>query len=86
MNQSDLRNLLTQLHTRLGSAPSVDADDRRLLITLLGDIEKVLAQSPAGAQTDTSGIESLALKFEADHPALADGLRRLADTLAKAGI
>ena len=31
MSQSDLRNLLTQLHARLGNAQSLDADDRRLL-------------------------------------------------------
>jgi hypothetical protein len=86
MNQSDLRTLLKQLHARLGSAPSLDAGDRRLLITLLGDIENVLAQSPVAKPPDTSGLESLAVKFEADHPALAESLRRVADTLAKAGI
>jgi len=86
MNDSELRNLLTQLHARLGSAQSLDADDKDLLVTVLGDIEKVLAKSPVATQPDTSGLESLAVKFEADHPALADGLRRLADTLGKAGI
>jgi len=85
MSDSDLRNLLTQLHTRLGSSHSLDADDRRLLMTLLGDIEGVLAKG-SSAPADTSGLESLAVKFEADHPALAEGLRGLADTLAKAGI
>jgi hypothetical protein len=85
MTDSDLRNLLTQLHARLGSSQSLDAEDRRLLITLLGDIEGVLGQGASG-QADTSTLESLAVKFEADHPALAEGLRRLADTLAKAGI
>lgn len=85
MTDSDLRNLLTQLHARLGSSQSLDAEDRRLLITILGDIDKVLSSS-AGASPDTSGLESLAVKFEADHPALAEGIRRLADTLAKAGI
>jgi hypothetical protein len=91
MNPSELRNLLNQLHERLGSAPSLDAEDRRMLITLLGDIEGVLskgqgASASASGSADAPGIESLAVKFEADHPALADGLRRLADTLAKAGI
>jgi hypothetical protein len=85
MTDSDLRNLLTQLHARLGSSQSLDAEDRRLLVTLLGDIEGVLAEGSSNP-ADTSGLESLAVKFEADHPALADGLRRLADTLAKAGI
>jgi hypothetical protein len=85
MTDSDLRHLLTQLHARLGNSQSLDAEDRRLLQALLGDIEKALAPG-ASAPADTAGIESLAVKFEADHPALAEGLRRVADTLAKAGI
>jgi hypothetical protein len=86
MNENELRNLLTQLHDRLGNARSLDADDKRLLVTVLGDIEQVLAKSPPARSPDTSGMESLAVKFEADHPALAETLRRVADTLAKAGI
>jgi len=86
MNDNELRNLLTQLHARLGSAQSLDADDKRLLITVLGDIQNALTKSPDAAPPDAYGLESLAVKFEADHPALADGLRRLADTLGKAGI
>lgn len=85
MTDSDLRNLLTQLHARLGSSQSVDAEDRKLLVTLLGDIDKVLSNDQASTP-DTSRLESLAVKFETDHPALAEGIRRLADTLAKAGI
>lgn len=86
MNESNLRILLTQLHTRLGSAQSLDADDRRLLGTVLQDIEKILAKSEAAPPPSASGLESLAVKFEADHPALAETLRRLVDALAKAGI
>ena len=75
MSDSELRSLLTQLHARLGSSRSLDAEDRRLLATLLSDIEGVLAKSSPGP-ADTSGLESLAVKFEADHPALAQALRR----------
>jgi hypothetical protein len=86
MNESDLRSLLTQLHDRLGSSEPLDAEDRSLLLTVLGDIEKVLAKDEVATPPDTSSIESLAVKFEADHPVLAESLRRVADTLAKAGI
>jgi hypothetical protein len=86
MNDSELRNLLTQLHARLQGAPTLNADDRDLLVTVLRDIDQVLANRPAGEPPDRSGLESLAVKFEAEHPSLAEGLRRLADTLAKAGI
>jgi hypothetical protein len=86
MEERDLRNLLTQLHARLGSAESLDADDRQLLATVLRDIEAVLAKSGTAQPPSTSGLESLAVKFEADHPALAESLRQLVDGLAKAGI
>jgi len=86
MNETDLRNLVTQLHARLGSAQSLDAEDRRLLSTVLSDIEKVLTTSDPARPASASGLEGLAVKFEADHPALAETLRRLVDALAKAGI
>jgi hypothetical protein len=86
MSQSDLRNLLTQLHARLGNAQSLDADDRRLLTTVLADIEHALEKGTGTRPAPGGGLESLAVKFEADHPALAETLRRVADTLAKAGI
>ena len=86
MNESDLRNLLTQLHARLGSAQSLSEEDRRLLGTVLSDIEKVLTASDSARPPSASGLEGLAVKFEADHPALAETLRRLVDALAKAGI
>jgi hypothetical protein len=86
MNDQELQSLLTQLHARLGSAKSVDAEDRRLLATVLGDIEKVLTKDDSVPPPNASGLESLAVKFEADHPAVAETLRRLVDALAKAGI
>jgi ABC-type transporter Mla subunit MlaD len=86
MSQQDLRELLTQLHARLGSARSLDADERQSLRTVLHDIEKVLAQSDASAAPAKPRLEALAVKFEADHPALADSIRQLADLLGKVGI
>jgi Domain of unknown function (DUF4404) len=86
MSENDLRNLVTQLHSRLGSSQSLDAEDRRLLGDALHDIEKALASSDAARPPSASGLEGLAVKFEADHPALAESLRRLADALGKAGI
>ena len=37
-------------------------------------------------ETSTSRLEVLAVRFEADHPALAASLRRLVDLLAEVGI
>jgi predicted component of type VI protein secretion system len=86
MEPDDLRGLLTQLHARLASGVALSGDDRQLLATVLGDIEKALSTTPGAVAPDTSGLESLAVKFEADHPALAGTLRRVVDTLGKAGI
>ena len=86
MTESDLRNLLSQLHVRLGGAKALDDEDRRLLSTVLNDIEKLLAEGQDSSSSDKSGIESLAVRFEADHPALAESLRRVADALGKAGV
>ena len=87
MNQADLRELLAQLHARLGSATSLDPEGRKLLVTVRGDIERALARSDAATVAPSKpGLEALAVKFEADHPALADSLRQLVDLLGKAGI
>ncbi len=86
MSQSDLRNLLTQLHSRLENAPAVDAEDRQLLATVLADIEHALEKGAAAPPTAGEGLESLAVRFEADHPALAGTLRSVVDSLGKAGI
>jgi hypothetical protein len=86
MNDNELRDLLTQLHSRLASGTALSADDRRLLATVLGDIERALAIPTGTGAADTSGLESLAVRFEAEHPALAGTLRRVVDSLAKAGI
>ena len=85
MSESELDELLRQLHARLGAARSLDAEDRRLLTAVARDIEAALGERDVRAPS-ASGLDALAAKFEADHPALADTLRRLIDALGKAGI
>ena len=85
MGQQELDELLEQLHSRLGAAHSIDAEDRRLLTTVLRDIEGVLGKPDVPAP-NASRLDTLAAKFDAEHPALADTLRRLIDALGKAGI
>ena len=85
MSDQDLRALITQLHAKLGSG-SIDPENRKLLATTLQDIEQALARSDPAAAPATPRLEALAVKFEAEHPAIADGLRRLTDLLSSAGI
>ena len=64
------------------------------LITWAGPTAGALAPQSAsdplsgvpGAEPNISRLESLAARFEADHPGLADTLRQLGDLLVKAGI
>jgi hypothetical protein len=85
MSGQDLRQLLSELHERLGHAKSLDADSRKLLLTVAHDIEKALADNDKAAASEQP-LETLAVRFEAEHPALAGVLRQIMDTLGKAGI
>jgi hypothetical protein len=78
----DLKTLLRQLHTELAGARRVDAESRKLLDLVVADIEHlgVAADSAPGR------LESLALRFEVEHPRVAATLRQIGDVLAKAGI
>jgi hypothetical protein len=86
MTNEDLGRLLAQLHARLKHAKSLDAESRKLLLTVAADIEKALATDDVAAVGPTQPLEALAVRFEADHPSLAGVLRQIMDTLAKAGI
>jgi hypothetical protein len=86
MSSEDLRPLLAQLHERLRHAKTLDRDSRRLLTTVAADIERALASNDVASVAPEQPLEALAVRFEADHPALAGVLRQIVDTLAKAGI
>jgi hypothetical protein len=93
-DRESLQVLLARIHERLNEAGSVDAGSRELLTQVMGDIERALAVQGAPAQgtpapateANTSRLEALAVRFEADHPALAATLRRLVDLLGEVGI
>jgi len=92
-DRESLQALLGRVHERLNESGSVDSGSSELLRQLMGDIERALQQGgaaskpgAAAAGKHTSRLESLAVQFEADHPALAESLYRLADLLGKAGI
>ena len=83
-----LRELLARVRERLGGT-SLDRESRELLAALVRDIERALAAGTvAAAATGPVGnlLESLAVRFEAGHPALAELLRQLIDVLGKGGV
>jgi HPt (histidine-containing phosphotransfer) domain-containing protein len=85
MASEDLRALLAELHQRLKSARSLDAESRGMLATVAHDIEQALKNDDTAAVA-AEPVEELAVRFEADHPSLAGVLRQIMDTLGKAGI
>ena len=85
MKDSTLPELLRRLHEELGWADSLDDESRKLIKLVARDIE-ALSASSAAAGDHLPALERLAVRFDADHPALAAIARQLMDALAKAGI
>jgi predicted component of type VI protein secretion system len=93
MTAESLRELLARVHQRLAASGSLDGESRQLLGTVMRDIERALGASAASARSpdETAAahaprLETLAVRFEAGHPGLAEVLRELVDALGKAGI
>jgi predicted component of type VI protein secretion system len=101
MAEESLRELLARLHEQLGArGRTLDAESRQLLATVMRDIEHALDRSDRAMDradralddasmavaAHTPRLESLAVRFEAGHPAIAEALRELIDALVKAGI
>ena len=87
MAQERLRELLARVHQRLSSdGHKLDVDAHQQLGTVMRDIDRDLDDASAAAAAHSPRLESLAVRFEAGHPALAETLRELADALVKAGI
>jgi Domain of unknown function (DUF4404) len=93
MAEESLRELLLRVRTRLAESRALDGESRQLLGTVVRDIEQALgappvapAAAPVAAAAHARRVESLAVRFEASHPALAETLRELMDALVKAGI
>ena len=86
---ADLNRQLESLHQQLLRTGAVDGETRALLITIVGDITRLLGQSSLTAdehQTLTGRLDAVAVHFEAEHPALGSAIRQIIDTLGKAGI
>jgi len=85
MSDEELAELLARLHTRLGRAKSLDAESRTLLAAAARDIETTLARNGTAPKAPER-LDALAVRFEADHPAIAEVLREIVETLGRAGI
>jgi hypothetical protein len=83
-----LKQSLARLHAELTHAPRLDELSRQMLRTALADIERLLHEPGVLPTVDAAPrrLESLAVGFEADHPALAASLRQFIDLLGRAGV
>jgi hypothetical protein len=91
MSQQSLRELLARVRQHLNASPSVDAEARQQLGGVTGELERALGSGAIDPLRNTPAgvaprLESLAVRFEAGHPALAETLREIIDALGKAGI
>ncbi|MFO1426178.1 MAG: DUF4404 family protein [Steroidobacteraceae bacterium] len=77
MSTADLRELLRRLHAELARAESLDPSRASCWRSW---------RRPVALPGALSATRSAAVRFEADHPALAAALRQIADAFAKAGI
>jgi uncharacterized protein YPO0396 len=82
MAEGRLRELLARLREHLSAATALREEDRARLNTV---VEAIGAPGPASPGA-LLRIERLAVRFEASHPALAETLREVIDTLGKGGI
>jgi hypothetical protein len=85
MSEEKLQQLLARVRERLGPSSALDGESHQQLGGVVGDIERSLSAG-APAASHAPRLASLAVKFEAGHPALAETLRELMDALVKAGI
>lgn len=84
---TSLKQQLQAMHQQLRETPTADAETRQWLLILLADITRLLDPDGTTAESSpTATLETLAARFDADHPALSNAMRQLIDALGKAGI
>ena len=85
----EIQQQIASLHQRLETLrpESLDARTRESLLVLLDDLTRLLGSAAAPEdQPLTERLEEVALRFEAEHPAVGVAVRQLIDVLGKAGI
>jgi hypothetical protein len=84
MSNPPLDQQIRALTTALSQTASADPETCDLLDILQLEIIRVTEHH--GDASVTQRLEEIAVRFEADHPAVGTALRRAIDALSKAGI
>lgn len=83
MPQNELKQQLQALHDTLQQHPLLDEDSQALLQSIAADIDEVEA---ANAADLSERVQEQAVRFEQEHPTLAEVLRQIVDTLGRIGV
>lgn len=91
MDPVKFRETLSQIHSELERANSVDDESRKILVELLHDIERILTADANLDRTQEAGgvlgqLKKSVEHFEDSHPFLASLIGRIADGLSNMGI
>jgi Domain of unknown function (DUF4404) len=90
MDQKTLRERLAKIHAELTNAHQENPEARKSLGEILPDVKRLVdqvgAEVPARDRSLPDRLESVAVRFEAEHPTLAASARQLIDLLSEVGI
>ena len=92
MDQRELFETLTKLHSELSKSDEVDPAALDMLRTLTTDMNRLLGKQgaeatvPEDVEPVARGLKDLMLRFEADYPQLSVAVGKVADALAGMGI
>jgi hypothetical protein len=82
--QSELERNIEALSRALATTDQVTPATHKLLQTLHREVTRLLELPQDAGIADR--LEALAVRFEADHPAVGTALRQAIDSLSKAGL
>ncbi len=87
MEESQLRDRLTELHRELEAGPEVHEETRRLLVAITDDIRRMLQRPEAPTSSEhESMIERLRAagrNLESSHPKLTTAVSQLVEALTR---
>jgi hypothetical protein len=88
MDREKLEALLRSLKDELSGARSLDPESRSSLSASIAEIRRLIHAQPRTEEVQSlrDRLESIVLRYEAEHPALTAVIQALLDVLAKAGI
>ena len=88
MQKEQLQATLRRLHDELSRTEGVEPDTLARLRTITDEMQRALdeREDAADVESSASGLKSLLLKFESEHPQMSDTIGRVADALAAMGI